>query len=48
LGKPEGEWPLGKPNSRWEDNMKMDIKEIGLESVTGLVCFRKGKAGGLL
>jgi hypothetical protein len=25
VGKPEGKWPLG----RWEDNIKMDIEEVG-------------------
>jgi hypothetical protein len=27
--KPEGKRPLGRPRSRWEDNIKMDIKEVG-------------------
>jgi hypothetical protein len=29
LGKPEGKRPLGRPRCRWEDNIKMDLKEIG-------------------
>jgi len=29
LGKPEGKRPLGKPWCRWEDNIKMDIQEVG-------------------
>jgi hypothetical protein len=29
VGKPEGKRPLGRPRSRWEDNIKMDLKEIG-------------------
>jgi hypothetical protein len=29
VGGPEGRRPLGKPRSRWEDNIKMDIREIG-------------------
>jgi hypothetical protein len=28
-GKPEGKRPLGRPRSRWEDNIKMDLKEVG-------------------
>jgi len=28
-GKPEGKRPLGKPGRRWEDNIKMDIQELG-------------------
>jgi hypothetical protein len=27
--KPEGKRPLGRPICRWEDNIKMDIREIG-------------------
>ena len=29
VGKPEGKRPLGRPRSRWEDNMKMDLQEVG-------------------
>ena len=29
VGKPEGKRPLGKPRSRWEDNIKMDLQEVG-------------------
>jgi hypothetical protein len=27
-GKPEGKRPLGRPRRRWEDNIKMDLREI--------------------
>jgi hypothetical protein len=27
---PEGKRPLGRPRRRWEDNIKMDLKEIGI------------------
>jgi hypothetical protein len=27
--KPEGKRPLGRPMCRWEDNIKMDIQEVG-------------------
>jgi len=27
-GKPEGKRPLGRPRRRWEDNIKMDLKEV--------------------
>ena len=27
--KPEGKRPLGRPRRRWEDNIKMDLKEVG-------------------
>ena len=29
VGKPEGKWPLGRPRRRWEDNIKMDFREVG-------------------
>ena len=28
MGKPEGKRPLGKPRHRWEDNIKMNLKEV--------------------
>ena len=28
-GKPTGKRPLGRPRHRWEDNIRMDLKEIG-------------------
>jgi hypothetical protein len=29
VGTPEGKRPLGRPRRRWEDNIKMDLREIG-------------------
>jgi len=29
VGKPEGKIPLGRPRHRWEDNIKMDLQEVG-------------------
>ena len=29
VGKHEGNRPLGRPRRRWEDNIKMDIQEVG-------------------
>jgi hypothetical protein len=31
VGKPEGKKPLGRPRHRWEDNIRMDLREIELE-----------------
>ena len=28
-GKPEGKRPLGRPRRRWEENIKMDLEEVG-------------------
>jgi hypothetical protein len=30
VGKPEGKRSLGRPRRRWEDNIKMDLREIGM------------------
>ena len=29
VGKPEGGRPLWRPRHRWEDNIKMDLQEVG-------------------
>jgi len=29
VGNPEGKRPLGRPKSRWEDNIKVDLKDMG-------------------
>jgi hypothetical protein len=31
VGRPGGERPLGRPRRRWEDNIKMDLREIGID-----------------
>ena len=31
VGTPEGKRPLGRPRHRWEDNIKMDIREVGCD-----------------
>ena len=33
MGKTEGKRPLGKPRRTWEDNIKMDLQEIGLGGI---------------
>jgi hypothetical protein len=33
VGKPEGRRPLGRPRRRWEDNIKMDLQEVGCEGM---------------
>jgi hypothetical protein len=44
VGRPEGKRPLGRPRRRWEDNINMDLREIG----TGFSWLRIGSSGGLL
>jgi hypothetical protein len=31
VGRPEVKGPLGRPRRRWEDNIKLDIREIGID-----------------
>jgi hypothetical protein len=31
VGKPEGKRPVGRPRRMWEDNIKMDLREIGID-----------------
>jgi hypothetical protein len=33
VGEPEGKRALGRPKRRWEDNIRMDLREIGFEGV---------------
>jgi hypothetical protein len=33
MGKPEGKSPLGRPRCRWENNIKMDLQEVGCEGM---------------
>jgi len=33
LGKPEGKKSLRRPRRRWEDNIKMDLQEVGCEGM---------------
>jgi hypothetical protein len=33
MGKPEGTRPLGRPRRRWVDNIKIDLREIGLDDI---------------
>jgi hypothetical protein len=33
IGRPEGRRPLGRRRHRWEDNIKMDLREIGFGDV---------------
>jgi hypothetical protein len=41
VGRPEGKRPLGRPRRRWEDNIKLDLREIGID---GANCIRLAQA----
>jgi hypothetical protein len=34
FGKPKGKRQLGRTRCRWEDNIKMDLREIGIDGVS--------------
>jgi hypothetical protein len=46
VGRPKGKRPLGRPRRRWEDNIKMDLREIDIR--TGFGWLRIGSSGKLL
>ena len=48
VGKPEGKRPLGRPRRRWEDNIKIDLQEVGGVVRTGWRWLRIGTCGGQL
>ena len=48
VGKPEGKNHWGRPRRRWEDNIKMDLQEVGAVVGTGWSWLRIGTDGGHL
>jgi hypothetical protein len=36
VGRPEEKRPLGRPRRRWEDNIKLDLREIGIDGTNWL------------
>jgi hypothetical protein len=48
MGKPEGKRPLGRSRSMWEDNIKMDLREMDEVVWTGFIWMRIGTIGELL
>ena len=48
MGKPDGKSPLGRPGRSWEDNVKLDLQEVGWEAWNGLIWPKIGTGGGLL
>ena len=45
VGKPEERRPLGRPRRRWDDNIKMDLQEVGWGLLNGSSWLRKGTGG---
>jgi hypothetical protein len=48
VGKPEGRRPMGRPDVDGEDNIKMDLQEVGSGVWIGLSWFRIETGGGHL
>jgi hypothetical protein len=48
VGKPEGKRPLGRTRRRWEDGIRMDLREIGLAGVDWIRMAQNRVGGGLL
>jgi hypothetical protein len=46
--KSEEKRPLGIPQRRWEDNIKMSLRKVGCKLWTGCIWLRKGAVDGLL
>jgi hypothetical protein len=40
--KPEGKRPLGRPRCRWEDNIKMDLQEVGCRGMDWIYLAQDG------
>jgi len=48
VGKLEGKRPLGRPRRRWEDDIKLDLQEVGCGVWTGSSWLSIGTGGGRL
>ena len=48
MGKPEARRPLGRPKRSWEDNIKVDLRDVGWEALVKSIWLRIGAGGGLL
>jgi hypothetical protein len=46
VGKPEGKRSLERPRRRWEDGIRMDLREIGLGVWIGFDWLRQGPVAG--
>jgi hypothetical protein len=48
VGRPKGRRPLGRPRCRWEDNIKMDLRETGIDEANWSQLAQDGSSGRLL
>ena len=47
VGTPEGNIPLGRPRRRWENNIKVDLREVGCNARNCMYLAKIGTNGGL-
>jgi hypothetical protein len=47
VGKPDGKRSLGRRRRRWEDNVKIDLQEVGWRAWTGLIWLWIKTGGGV-
>jgi len=45
VGRPEGKRPLGRPRCRWEDDIRMDLQEMRLGTLSGFTWLRLRTGG---
>ena len=48
VGKTEGKRPMGRASRRWEDNIKIDLQEVGYVSMDWMIWLRIETGGGHL
>jgi hypothetical protein len=48
VGKPQGNRPPGRPWLRWENNIKMDLQEVGCAAMDWIDLVQDGAGGGHL
>jgi hypothetical protein len=48
VGRPEGKRPLGRRRRGWEDNIKMDLREIGIDGAKWIQLAQDRFRGGLV
>jgi hypothetical protein len=48
VGRPEGKRPLVRPRHKWEDNIKMDLRAVGVDGTNWFGWPRIGFSGGFL
>jgi hypothetical protein len=42
VGRPEGKRPLGRLRSRWEDNIKLDLRDVGIDGANWIQLAQDG------